>query len=129
MRERIQTPTLPGLPARCGALTKMKIPFSPTFAASAFVLLLLGSTTSTGVAGDKPWDDPSYRKDIPATQAVSRPEPGKSGWHLWMKHHEDRKRWVAGRQVVLLLNGESITVLWSRSRHEALPLCSRIRVG
>jgi len=87
-------------------------------AMAALGLMLIGSATSKSIAGDEPWDDPAYRKDIPATQAVSRPEPGKSGWHLWMKHHEDRKRWVADRQVDLLMIGDSITFRWSRDGHK-----------
>jgi len=83
-------------------------------AATAVVLMLVSSATSNSNDDTKPWDTPSYRKDIPATQAVSRPEPGRTGWPLWMKHHEDRKRWVAQRKVDLLMIGDSITFRWSR---------------
>ncbi len=84
----------------------------------AVALMLVGIATSSSVAGEKPWDDPSYKTDILATQAVSRPEPGRTGWHLWMKHHEDRKGWVADRQVDLLMIGDSITFRWSRDGHK-----------
>ncbi len=84
-----------------------------TIAATTLVLMAVACATSSSNAA-KPWGDPSYRKDIPATQAVSRPEPGKGGWPLWMKHHEDRKRWVAERKVDLLMIGDSIAFRWSR---------------
>lgn len=61
-----------------------------------------------------PWEDPTYTTDSPATQAVSRPEPGEGGWTLWMKHHEDRSRWVAEKKVDLLMVGDSIIFTWSR---------------
>jgi len=89
-----------------------------TIAATAVMLILVGCATPSSIAGPKPWDDPSYRKDIPATQAASRPEPGRTGWPLWMKHHEDRKRWVAERKVDLLMIGDSITFRWSRDGHK-----------
>ncbi|MCF7957224.1 MAG: DUF6288 domain-containing protein [Phycisphaerae bacterium] len=59
------------------------------------------------------WDDPSYKKDIPATQAVSRPV--STGWPLWMKHHEDRKAWFKDRKVDLLMVGDSIVFRWGRN--------------
>jgi len=59
------------------------------------------------------WANPSYRKDIPATQAVSRPV--SSGWRLWMKHHEDRKSWVKNSKVDLLMVGDSIVFRWGRA--------------
>ncbi len=62
----------------------------------------------------KPWEDPNYRTDLPATTAMARPEPGESGWTLWMKHHENRKRWVAEQDVDLLMVGDSIVFGWSR---------------
>jgi len=83
-------------------------------AATAIVLMPVSGATSNSHGGARPWDNPSYRKDIPATQAISRPEPGRTGWPLWMKHHEDRKRWVAERKVDLLMIGDSITFRWSR---------------
>jgi len=60
-----------------------------------------------------PWADPSYRKDIPATIAESRPV--STGWKLWMKHHENRKKWVADRKVDLLMVGDSIVFRWGRN--------------
>jgi len=60
-----------------------------------------------------PWEDPSYRKDIPATQAISRPV--STGWKLWMKHHENRKSWVKNRKVDLLMVGDSIVFRWGRT--------------
>jgi len=76
--------------------------------------VLLGFAHLNLHAAEKPWADPFYNKDIPATQAVSRPESGEKGWLLWMKHHEDRKRWVAERKVDLLMIGDSIIFRWSR---------------
>jgi len=49
-----------------------------SIAATTLVLTAVAGATSRSNAA-KPWDDPSYRKDLPATQAVSRPEPGKGG--------------------------------------------------
>ena len=74
-----------------------------------------GSTVAT-VAADSPWADPSYRKDIPATIAEGRPV--STGWPLWMKHHESRKKWVAERKVDLLMVGDSIVFRWSRTGHK-----------
>ncbi len=61
-----------------------------------------------------PWKDAAYRTDIPATQATSRPGPGENGWPLWMKHHENRKAWVAEKPVDLLMIGDSIVFGWGR---------------
>jgi len=63
-----------------------------------------------------PWVDPSYKTDIPATMAESRPgakEDPKS-WTEWMRHHEDRKRWCTEKDVDLLMIGDSIVFGWSR---------------
>lgn len=60
-----------------------------------------------------PWEDPSYRQDIPATQAVCRPV--SPAWQLWMKHHENRKAWVKGPGVNLIMVGDSIVFRWSRT--------------
>ena len=63
-----------------------------------------------------PWQDPAYDKDRPETHAISRPEPGEgpNSWPLWMKHHEQRKRWVTEKDVDLLMVGDSIVFGWSR---------------
>jgi beta-glucosidase len=73
------------------------------------------SSAAASTDADMPWADPSYRRDIPATIAMSRPEPGHKGWPLWMRHHEDRKRWAAERKVDLLMVGDSIVFRWSRT--------------
>ncbi len=73
------------------------------------------SSAAASTNADMPWADPTYRKDIPATIAMSRPEPGRTGWTLWMRHHEDRKRWVGERKVDLLMVGDSIVFRWSRT--------------
>ena len=66
-----------------------------------------------------PWDDPSYAKDIPATQADSRAEErAKGGWTEFIRHHEDRKKWVTGKKVDILMIGDSIVFGWSREGHE-----------
>lgn len=58
-----------------------------------------------------PWEDPAYDTNIRATQAEARPP---ETWTLWMKHHEDRKRWVTGKDVDLLMVGDSIVFEWPR---------------
>jgi len=91
-------------------------------AAAATSAALLWLPILTGCAGPPPvsanppipWRTPAYTTDLPATRAVSRPEPGEGGWTLWMKHHEDRKRWVAEKDVDLLMVGDSIVFRWSR---------------
>jgi len=61
-----------------------------------------------------PWESPEYRTDLRATQAESRPGPDETGWNLWMKHHNNRKQWVAEQDVDLLMVGDSIVFGWSR---------------
>jgi beta-glucosidase len=61
--------------------------------------------------GAMPWEEPTYSTRIPATTAVTRPA---DTWTLWMKHHEDRCRWVTEKEVDLLMIGDSITFRWSR---------------
>lgn len=62
-----------------------------------------------------PWEDPHYAKDIPATIADSRAEErAKGGWTEFVRHHEDRKRWVTEKQVDILMIGDSIVFGWSR---------------
>lgn len=69
------------------------------------------------------WANPSYKKDIPATQAQSRPV--STGWKLWMKHHEQRKSWVKEREVDLLMVGDSIVFGWGRTgRKVCLTACT-----
>lgn len=49
----------------------------------------------TEVSQKMPWEDSFYAKDIPATQPDSRAEErAKGGWTEFIRHHEDRKRWV-----------------------------------
>jgi hypothetical protein len=52
-----------------------------------------------------PWQDPAYDKDRPESHAMPRPDPGEgpNSWPLWMKHHENRKSWVAEQDVDLLM--------------------------
>jgi lysophospholipase L1-like esterase len=62
-----------------------------------------------------PWKDPNYVKDIPATQADSRAEErAKGGWTEFIKHHEDRKKWVTEKPVDILMIGDSIIFEWRR---------------
>jgi hypothetical protein len=79
-----------------------------------------GIGKDSGIENDAPltnpsaaWANSSYRKDIPATQAQSRPV--STGWKLWMKHHEQRKSWVKNRKVDLLMVGDSIVFRWGRT--------------
>jgi hypothetical protein len=66
-----------------------------------------------------PWEDPSYAKDISATQADSRAEErAKGGWTEFIRHHEDRKKWVTEKKVDILMIGDSIVFGWSREGHE-----------
>jgi beta-glucosidase len=66
-----------------------------------------------------PWEDPYYAKDISATQADSRAEErAKGGWTEFMRHHEDRKKWVTDKNVDILMIGDSIVFGWSREGHE-----------
>jgi len=74
---------------------------------------LLGLAGGQQVDRKMPWSDPDYRKDLPATLAVSRAE--EPGWNLWIPHHNNRKKWVAEREVDLLMVGDSIVFGWSRT--------------
>jgi beta-glucosidase len=76
--------------------------------------LLLHQSISAEPAHKMPWQDPAYRKEIPATIATSRPDPGEKGWPLWMKHHNSRCSWVTEQEVDLLMVGDSIVFRWSR---------------
>jgi hypothetical protein len=64
----------------------------------AGVLFIAGSglaVCATDVSQKMPWEDTNYAKDISATQADSRAEErAKGGWTEFIRHHEDRKRWV-----------------------------------
>lgn len=87
-------------------------------AAATLACLLIGTGCAdpqiSPAGPEMPWEAPAYTTDIPATRAMSRPEPGEGGWLLWMKHHENRKRWVAEQDVDLLMVGDSIAFRWSR---------------
>lgn len=63
------------------------------------------------------WKNPDYATDLRATQAESRPGPDEDpkSWNLWMRHHNDRKRWCAEQDVDLLMVGDSIVFRWSRT--------------
>jgi len=75
------------------------------------LLILAGSATA-----EMPWEDPNYTKDTPATTADSRAEErAKGGWTLFLKHHENRKKWVSEKPVDLLMIGDSIIFEYSRS--------------
>jgi len=77
----------------------------------AALLLLAGCTTTR-----MPWEDPDYAKDIPATMANSRAEErAKGGWTAFIRHHENRKKWVAEKPVDLLMIGDSIIFEYDRS--------------
>ena len=82
------------------------------------VVFLLGLwVASSSVFGESmPWENPSYETTIRATQAESRPGPEEppESWNLWLRHHEDRKRWCAEKEVDLLMVGDSIVFQWSR---------------
>ena len=65
-------------------------------------------------ASPMPWEDPTYKTDIRATMAESRPGPDEKGWTAWLKHHEDRKRWCTEKEVDLLMVGDSIVFEWPR---------------
>lgn len=74
---------------------------------------------ATLVSQKMPWEDPHYAKDISATQADSRAEErSKGGWTEFIRHHEDRKRWVTEKKVDILMIGDSIVFGWSREGHK-----------
>ena len=91
------------------------------FLASAVLLMAGGGLVgfATPFSQKMPWEDPSYAKDIPATQADSRAEErAKGGWTEFKRHHEDRKRWVTEKKVDILMRGDSIVFGWSREGHK-----------
>jgi len=92
------------------------MPHAATSATLVWLLFFTGCTDPQIHSANPPmpWEDATYTTDIPATEALSRPEKGEGGWTLWMKHHEDRKRWVAEKDVDLLMVGDSIVFTWSR---------------
>ena len=66
-----------------------------------------------------PWENSEYTRDIPATQADSRAkERAEGGWIAFVKHHENRKQWVTGKDVDLLFIGDSILFEYRRSGKE-----------
>ena len=79
------------------------------------VLLITGRGLvgcATYVSQKMPWEDPSYAKDISATQADSRAEErAKGGWTEFIRHHEDRKRWVTEKKVDILMIGDSMATV------------------
>lgn len=80
----------------------------------AIALLILSGCISTSQS--MPWEDPSYAKDVPATQADSRAkERAAGGWTAFIRHHENRKKWVSEKPVDLLMVGDSIIFEYSRS--------------
>ena len=81
---------------------------------SLIILTCSNCKSPTPPSVSMPWEDPTYTTDIPATQAIYRPEPGETGWTAWMKHHEDRKAWVKEPGVNLIMVGDSIVFRWSR---------------
>jgi lysophospholipase L1-like esterase len=83
-----------------------------TIAIAAF--LLAGCAGPKAAREPMPWEDPTYHTQYTSTQAVSRPEPGKSGWNLWLRHSRNRARWVTEREVDLLFVGDSIVFQWGR---------------
>ena len=85
-------------------------------------LQLAGKAEARAAADRKvmPWEDPAYKTDIRATQAESRPGPDEDpkSWNLWMRHHNDRKRWCTEQEVDLLMVGDSIVFQWGRRGRE-----------
>ncbi len=75
---------------------------------------LMAGCVSAGPA--MPWEDPSYSTDFPSTRPDSRAEErAKGGWTAFVRHSDDRKRWVTEKEVDYLVIGDSITFQWSRS--------------
>jgi lysophospholipase L1-like esterase len=99
-------------------------PFIRVILLASMVLALLSengisSTETSSLPWEKPgyqpsWKEPSYVTTLRATQAESRPGPEEKGWKLWMKHHDQRKRWCTEQDVDLLMVGDSIVFGWSR---------------
>jgi len=91
--------------------------YAPALGALVFTL---GALALVGCAGPQaatepmPWEDSTYHTDYRATQAVSRPEPGKRGWTAWLRHSRDRARWVTEREVDIVFVGDSIVFQWGR---------------
>ena len=73
-------------------------------------LLIMGAGLAgceTYVSQKMPWEDPYYAKDVSATQADSRAEErAKGGWTEFIRHHEDRKKWVTDKNVDILMIAE-----------------------
>ncbi|HEX5790498.1 MAG TPA: GDSL-type esterase/lipase family protein [Luteolibacter sp.] len=81
----------------------------------ALGLFVMAATQVSQAEEKMPWQNPEYRKEIPATIALSRPEPTESGWTAWLRHHEDRSRWCTEKPVDLLMVGDSIVFGWDRT--------------
>lgn len=102
----------------------MKITFTLSLALTA--LALAGCACTCGSPGTPvaaktkmPWQDPSYEKNLPATIEDSRAaERAKGGWTLFVRHSDNRIKWVAEQEVDYLVIGDSITFQWSRSAKE-----------
>src|SRR5210317_1708766 len=83
----------------------------------AAVLVILSGCMS--VSRKMPWEDPSYARDIPATIPDSRAEErAEGGWTAFIRHHENRKKWVTEKDVDLLMIGDSILFEYRRSARE-----------
>jgi beta-glucosidase len=85
--------------------------------------LLALALTIAGCKGamvkEMPWENFDYPKDTPSTQPDSRAEErAKGGWTLFIRHSDNRKKWVAEQEVDLLMIGDSITFQWSRRAKE-----------
>ena len=74
------------------------------------------SKKPAAAASPMPWEDPTYKTDMRATMAESRPGPEEApnSWTAWLKHHEDRKRRCTEQEVDLVMVGDSIVFGWSR---------------
>jgi beta-glucosidase len=103
---RLQADLFPGYTVHMNHKEFVKLPIAP--------LLALFSCVATAGAQSMPWEDPTYKTDIRATMAESRPGPDETGWTEWLRHHEDRKRWCTEKKVDLLMVGDSIIFEWPR---------------
>jgi len=80
------------------------------------LIIALFMVGCTMLSSQMPWQGPNYPKDIPATTAVNRGE--EPGWTLWIPHHNNRNKWVAEKEVDLLMIGDSIIFEYARSARE-----------
>lgn len=88
------------------------------FTVAVFTLIFVGCAGPQTASEPMPWEDPTYHTEYESTQAVSRPEPGKSGWTAWLRHSRDRARWVTEQPVDILFVGDSIVFQWGRRGRE-----------